>query len=223
MEKSLDDKELQLDHRHLMLFFLGAVITCAGFFALGFWLGQEQAREAMFAGSGHPQLDSGASGKVTPTTTTGPQTEPTGDQPGRPKSAASGSENSRDYRKELGFYNAVKDQSIDENFRPRPAEPKSGKGSRQQSNPQKTSTWSGSKTSGLLHLQVAALRNRTDADRLAEKLRVKGYPVFVVSPSKAESPQWIRVQVGPFRSAEKTSQVKAQLARDGYESILRHQ
>ena len=226
MEKSLDDKELRLDHRHLLLFFLAAVMICASFFALGFWLGHRQARETTFAGSGHPQadlLESDSSGKVTPPTATGPKTEPAGDQTARLKSSQSGSESARDYRKELDFYSAVKDQSVDKNFRPRLSESKKKKVTRQQPKPQKTSTRSGPKTSGLLHLQVAAVKSRTDADRLAEKLRVKGYPVFVVSPSKAESPRWIRVQVGPFRSAEKTSQVKAQLARDGYESILRRQ
>jgi rare lipoprotein A len=75
----------------------------------------------------------------------------------------------------------------------------------------------------LLHLQVAALRKRADASRLADELRGKGYPVVVVAASKSENPRWIRVKVGPYRSTREASRVKARLARDGYDSIVRRQ
>jgi cell division septation protein DedD len=223
MEKNLENKELQLGHRHLLLFFLGAVVICASFFALGFVVGRGQAREATLATSGQPPDDSlglVAAGTVEQPAGTRPKTVPRGDQPASAKSIQPAATSSRDYRKELDFYSAVKDPSLDENFRPHPSESKK-KVARQQPKAQKRSARSLPKTRGLLHLQVAAVKNRIEADRLAEKLRVKGYPVFVVSPSKSESPQWIRVQVGPFESAKKTSQVKAQLARDGYEPLLR--
>ena len=47
METSPENKELRLDNRHLLLFFLGAVLICASFFALGFWMGRGQAGEAI--------------------------------------------------------------------------------------------------------------------------------------------------------------------------------
>ncbi len=222
MEKSLENKELRLDHRHLLLFFLGAVAICATFFALGFVVGRGQAREATLASSGQPQSDilgPSISGKMKLPTAGGPKPAPAGDPDANRKVPQPGPESAGDYRKELDFYSAVKDRSVDENFSPRPSESK--KVMQRQPKPQKTFTRSSPQTSSLLHLQVAAVKNRADAERLTKKLRVKGYPVFVVSPSKTDSPQWIRVQVGPFRSAEKTSQVKAQLARDGYKSILR--
>ena len=227
MERSPENKELRLDNRHLLLFFLGAVLICASFFSLGFWLGRGQAGEAPLAvGDGlQPDLQaSGASaGEVNPPAATGGIRATPPDQPAGPASAKPDPANPPDFRKELDFYSAVKDQSVDENFRPRSSEEKNRKAARQPSKARRAPSRSPSGSGSLLHLQVAALRNRADANRLAAELRGKGYPVVVVAPSKSETPAWIRVKVGPFRSARKTSQVKARLARDGYESIMRRQ
>ena len=225
MERSPENKELRLDNRHLLLFFLCAVLICASFFALGFWLGRGQAAEATLAVGDGLQPDllaSGASGAVSPPAGTGGNRVPP-DQPAATAPASSDSASPPDFRKELDFYSAVKDQSVDENFRPRPSEEKNRKTVRQPSKARRAPSRSRSNSGGLLHLQVAALRNRADANRLAAELRGKGYPVLVVAPSKSETPRWIRVKVGPYRSARKTSRVKARLARDGYESILRRQ
>lgn len=222
MERSPENKELRLDNRHLLLFFLGAVLICASFFALGFWLGREQAGEAIpAAGAGAPS-DLTASGAVHPPAgTEGTRASSRGGGGAGPtmKDAAS----PPDLRKELDFYSAVKDQSVDENFSPPPSGKETEKPARQPSRARRASSGSAANTGGLLHLQVAALRKRADANRLADELRGKGYPVVVVAASKSENPQWIRVKVGPFRSTRETSRVKARLARDGYDSILRRQ
>ena len=223
MERSPENKELSLDNRHLLLFFLGAVLICASFFALGFWMGHGQAGEATPAAGDGSHSGLVTSGAVTPPT----GTEGTGAS-SRKGAGGTGSTTQdptapADLRKELDFYSAVKDQSVDENFSPRSSGKKMPKEARQPSTARRASSGSAAVSGGLLHLQVAALRKRADANRVADELRGKGYPVVVVSPSKSENPQWIRVKVGPYRSTREASRVKARLARDGYDSILRRQ
>ena len=223
MERNPENKELRLDNRHLLLFFLGAVLICASFFALGFWMGRGQAGEATRAVGDGARSSLTASGAVSPPA----------DSEGTRASSQGGTDGSRsttqdpagptDLRKELDFYSAVKEKSVDENFSPRPSGKDKPKEARQPSRARRAASVSAANTGGLLHLQVAALRKRADANRLADELRGKGYPVVVVSPSKSEKPQWIRVKVGPYRSTRETSQVKARLARDGYDSMLRRQ
>ena len=223
METSPENKELRLDNRHLLLFFLGAVLICASFFALGFWMGRGQAGEATLSvGDGAPSSLTASSAVSPPADTEGTRASSQGgtDGAGSTTQAPSGP---TDLRKELDFYSAVKDQSVDENFSPRPSGKEKPRQARQPSRARRASSGSAANAGGLLHLQVAALRKRADANRLADELRGKGYPVVVVSPSKAENPQWIRVKVGPYRSTREISQVKARLARDGYDSILRRQ
>ena len=67
----------------------------------------------------------------------------------------------------------------------------------------------------ILSLQVSAVKNRTEAERLAQELRNKGYPVFVLAPSKKARPAWIRVQVGPFKNMKKITEIKRKLKKDG--------
>ncbi len=221
MQTGPENKELRLDNRHLLLFFLGAVLICASFFALGFWMGRGQAREATLAVGDGTQPSLASSGVVSPPA--GTETSQAS-SPDRTDASTSGGQDPAsppDMRRELDFYSAVKDQSLDENFSPRTTGKENRKGARQPAKPRRASSGSPSSSGGLLHLKVAALRSRSDANRLANELRGKGYPVVVVAPSKAENPQWIRVKVGPYRSTRETSRVKARLARDGYDTILR--
>ena len=223
MERSPENKELRLDNRHLLLFFLGAVLICASFFALGFWMGRGQTGEATLSvGEGTESSLTASSAVSPPTGTEGTRASSQGGTDGA-GSTTQDPAGPPDLRKELDFYSAVKDQSVDENFSPRPSGKEKPQPARPPSRARRASSASAANAGGLLHLQVAALRKRADANRLADELRGKGYPVVVVSPSKAENPQWIRVKVGPYRSTREISQVKARLARDGYDSILRHQ
>ena len=223
MERSPENKELRLDNRHLLLFFLGAVLICASFFALGFWMGHGQAGEATPAvgdGSGSGLALSGAVNP--PSGTEGAQASSRGGSEGA-ISTRQDPASPPDLRKELDFYSAVKDQSVDENFRPRPSGKERPEEARQPSRAGRATSGSAASAREMLHLQVAALRKRADANRLADELRGKGYPVVVVTPSRSEDPKWIRVKVGPYRSTRETSRVKARLARDGYDSVLRRQ
>ena len=68
-------------------------------------------------------------------------------------------------------------------------------------------------------VQVAAVTRQEDADTLAGALRKKKYPVFVLPP--AGSDKFYHVQVGPFAEMKDADAMKAKLAGDGYNAIVK--
>ena len=71
---------------------------------------------------------------------------------------------------------------------------------------------------GNFAVQVAAVSKEEDADSLVSALRKKDYPVFVVNPS---GDKLFHVQVGPFASLSDAESMRARLAGDGYNPILK--
>ena len=69
-----------------------------------------------------------------------------------------------------------------------------------------------------IHLQVAALRVQSDARLLADKLSAKGYPATLFSQG---GDGWVRVLVGPFRTADSAKEYRRKLKAEGFDSILR--
>ena len=69
-----------------------------------------------------------------------------------------------------------------------------------------------------IHLQVAALRVQSDARLLADKLSAKGYPATLFSQG---GDGWVRVLVGPFRTADAAKDYRRKLKAEGFDSILR--
>ncbi len=52
-------------------------------------------------------------------------------------------------------------------------------------------------------VQVAAYKNRSDAERMAVKLRTKGYEAFIKRLENPQGEVWHRVRIGSFPSSEK--------------------
>ncbi len=77
---------------------------------------------------------------------------------------------------------------------------------------------SGAAVARSIHLQVAAIRVRSDAQMLVSKLKAKGYPATLF---EQRSDEWHRVLVGPFNSTDAAEQSQKKLKADGLESILR--
>jgi cell division protein FtsN len=69
-----------------------------------------------------------------------------------------------------------------------------------------------------IHLQLAAVRVKEDAEALVETLRQKGYAVQLNSQTRDG---WHRVIVGPFSSERAAQEMKVKLEKDGYRSILK--
>jgi len=230
MNEIHDTKSLRIDYRHLAFFFLGAVCVCAVFFTLGFVVGRAQAFETAL--KDQEDLKSTANGAISAPpapssalSVSGKEEPPVATKPADKAEDAIHRSPGVDYRKDLDFYAAVKEQKVDQNFHPESPKPNkaaaSGKkwpvesGSRSAS----ASARNGGSRAGLVSLQVAALKSSAEADRLAKTLRSKGYPVFIVNPVKEDPSRLIRVQVGPYTSAAEAAKVKTRLGTEGYTAI----
>jgi cell division septation protein DedD len=60
-------------------------------------------------------------------------------------------------------------------------------------------------------VQVAAYRDRRDADTLAKQLTAKGYPAFVMDPVKGTSTALFRVRVGKYKTLKDAEAVETRL------------
>ena len=68
-------------------------------------------------------------------------------------------------------------------------------------------------------VQVAAVSRPEDAEALANALRKKQYPVLVMPGTGSD--KLVHVQVGPFAKLEDAEAMKAKLAADGYNAIVK--
>ena len=62
-------------------------------------------------------------------------------------------------------------------------------------------------------IQVAALREREEADVIVKRLAGKGYPAYVVTPAKG-APSVFRVRVGKFKDRREADTVAARLQKE---------
>jgi DedD protein len=62
-------------------------------------------------------------------------------------------------------------------------------------------------------IQLAALRERDEADVIVKRLAGKGYPAYVVAPIKGEIPIY-RVRVGKFKDRNEADTVAARLQKE---------
>jgi cell division protein FtsN len=60
-------------------------------------------------------------------------------------------------------------------------------------------------------IQVAAYRDRRDADSLAKQLIAKGYPAFVMDPVKGAPMTMFRVRVGKYKNLKDAEAISARL------------
>lgn len=69
-----------------------------------------------------------------------------------------------------------------------------------------------------IYLQVAALSQETDANRLSQRLQQLGFPA-VIRPPQAD--KLYRVQVGPFATGELADAAERRLQAQGFRQIVR--
>jgi cell division septation protein DedD len=62
-------------------------------------------------------------------------------------------------------------------------------------------------------IQVAALRERSEADAIVKRLAAKGYPAYVLAPANG-APAVFRVRVGKFKERSEADTVAARLRKD---------
>jgi cell division septation protein DedD len=61
-------------------------------------------------------------------------------------------------------------------------------------------------------VQVAAVRQRGEADTIARRLSTKGYPAFVTSPPGA--PHLFRVRVGKYEDRREAESIATRLEKE---------
>ena len=79
--------------------------------------------------------------------------------------------------------------------------------------PAAASTASTEPAGGGFAIQVAALREREEADVIVKRLAGKGYPAYVVAPAKGAPPVF-RVRVGKYKERNEADTVAARLAKE---------
>jgi DedD protein len=65
---------------------------------------------------------------------------------------------------------------------------------------------------GRFSVQVGAFGDSATAEKLAARLRAKGYPSYVKSDAESGGTRW-RVRVGPVKARERAEELAAKLAK----------
>ncbi len=232
--RSDDDTEITLGVGKLLgLFFLLAAI-CGVFFSIGYSLGKSSGREQALNDQPAQVNASSDSGAAAPATG--------GNNPSAAvvvKSLASASaadeSNAANQSSHLTFYKSVQ-QDDDGPQVTEPAQPATPTGDTKvaAAAPAEGSNAAAataqppvvlSHTSpvtglGTLVVQIAAVSREDDAVALAGALRKKNYNVFVVN-NPITHDKFFHVQVGPFSTLAQAEAMKAKLAAEGYNPIIK--
>lgn len=198
------DVEISLGTGRLLLLFFGIVVICAIFFGVGFTLGKNSATTMLTVAEAGTALVP-ASGTAKP-------------KPGMPASATASPGGSSP--NELTFYKAVERKEAAAQLSPAPAGPTNSSVPAAEAAPMKgTPAPEMTRSSGGYIVQVAAVSKQEDAEALVNALRKKSYPVFVLA--NAPTDKLFHVQVGPFADLKDAEGMRARLAGDGYNPILK--
>jgi|SRR5689334_13225753 len=199
-EQQVRDTEITLSTGKLLGIFFALAIVCGVFFTMGYLLGKSTSaggRTEIVASvpSSGSAAGKPAAGNKTPETTT--QTCP----PGSPNCApattpADTSSKPPDQSAGQAGGSKTPDPSAST---PGGAEVKNGAG-------------------GSFMVQVAAVSKQEDAEILKNALQKKQYPVFIAN--SAGDPLF-HVQVGPFSEKKDADAMRARLAGDGYNAIVK--
>jgi cell division septation protein DedD len=73
----------------------------------------------------------------------------------------------------------------------------------------------------LVNYQVAAVRKPSDAEKLLEGVKKKGFRAFIVPPAPGDANPYFRIQVGPFSDPAEAQETKKKLESAGYQPIAR--
>ncbi len=190
--------EVVLEGRHLVGVFFAVVLLCAIFFTLGFVLGRDRERAAARAAA----LQARTAEKSVPVSSA-------------PEKAAA---------TELGFYQRVGGGERSEKLST--SAPGASSLSAKQvaippaaKPPAQPARAPVASPANPVFLQVAAVTEKDDAERLREKLYQLGFPSRVLSPA---SDRFYRVQVGPFDNSELAAAAQRRLEAQGFRVLVKH-
>lgn len=204
--------EKGLSARFLILIFVMGVAACAVFFSLGFLVGyterpssaantsEEVAPSSAVPPLVNPPLETQqTTPALTPVTSSGPNDLPTEQvvmpQPG-PKPASQP---------------APKPSPVAPKVSEKPTVPKATHSADQRKEPRVGYT-----------VQVAASREKKDAEKLVKELRSRGFDVFVVPPQYSDAKDDLyRVQVGPYATRDEAARIRERIAKEGFKPFIK--
>jgi cell division septation protein DedD len=215
-ERKQDEKGLSA--RYLVMVFLMGVAACAVFFSLGFLVGYNE-RSAKTAGVTEQVTPLGViPPTVNPPLETVPLTtkeSPSADSTAAQKSVGRTSSTAEKESKSTAAHAA---QSPDVDIPPPAA---SMVNNRTGAGPPAAAGKSVQVGMGFT-VQVAASRDKQDAEKLVKELKSRGYAVFLVLPEYANAgDNLFRVQVGPYASREEAQTVRDKIAKEGFKPFIR--
>ena len=76
-------------------------------------------------------------------------------------------------------------------------------------------------SANIINYQIAALRNSSEAEKLLEAVKEKGFSAFILAPSADDANPLFRVQVGPFSDTVEAEDARKRLEGAGFQPILK--
>jgi len=73
----------------------------------------------------------------------------------------------------------------------------------------------------VFHYQIAAFKRSTDAEKLLNEVKKKGFRAFILTPAPDDTRAFFRLLVGPFANGIEAEQAKKDLQTAGYQPILK--
>jgi cell division protein FtsN len=184
--------EIHLNGKQLVFLFMAATVVSVVIFLCGVMVGRGvRAQRGELAGVSAETI-------ADPTADTSPV--PT---PGTSESPSPSSQENLTYPERLGAQSAPP-ETLKE---PAPAEPAPIHAS--PARPDESRTAPAASTDGFV-VQVAASRERSEAETIAGRLVAKGYPAYVVTPA-AGAARFYRVRVGTFKDRREAESVASRL------------
>jgi DedD protein len=216
------DTEVTLGTGKLLGFFFGMVIICGIFFSLGYLVGKGSSQ------AGAPVMtDSAVNSNISSTGGAKPAAGHSASTDATAKSCAegdttctpgsTGSESAAITATPAAADNSTKDSASDAARGEESAARSTDKPAASAKNVAPELNSAPQSLTGIM-VQVAAVTKQEDADALVKALRKKEYPVFVVAQADNKL---FHVQVGPFAQQKDAEAMRAKLAGDGYNAILK--
>ena len=198
--EDLQDTEITLTTGKLLGMFFGGVLICSVFFTLGYVVGH--------ANAGNEKTDIVAS------------TPPTGTPAGKPSATSKTGSDVQPAASASPSPAPVASTTLVPAVQPQPTSPSipATKPAAPTYVPASVAPDAKPSTGGTYTVQVAAVSKQEDAQSLVSALQKKQYPVFVAN---VPGDSLFHVQVGPYNDPKEAEAMRARLAGEGYDAIVK--
>jgi cell division septation protein DedD len=185
----MEDQTSWKAHTFTLLVFAGIVVLCSIFFILGMLVGRDQGQK--IAAAAAPPAALKADAKLAP----------------------------KEDKPDFTFYDSVKKEEPAA-LQPPPAKtdpPRAAAAPAPKTEPAPEPAVT-SKPSNSLNYQIAAFGKASEAEKLLNTLKKKGFKGYILSPASDDPRPLYRVQVGPFSDPIAAQDAKKKLKDAGYEA-----